>query len=129
MIATAQLPTGGLVVARSADNGRRWRDLVLKPHKGRILSAGDVLLDGRGEAWVAYVDGRVRDGKLVGTRVVARRSRDGGRRFGPATEVLGAARLLRQAPNLAMLGRRPTIVLQSGGLTGRDYDIVATRWR
>jgi len=44
VLATVQLPSGGLLVARSARDGRRWHSQVLEPRKGRYLGSGDVVL-------------------------------------------------------------------------------------
>ena len=129
VVATVQLPTGGLLVARSGEGGRDWTARVLSPPKGHARSAGDVLARPGGEVWVVYVDMRVVKGRIASTRVATRRSSDGGRRFGPPSTVLARARRLRQAPNLAAQGDRPTVLVQSGALSGRPRNILASRWR
>ncbi|CAN5706309.1 hypothetical protein BH23CHL8_BH23CHL8_29710 [soil metagenome] len=129
VVATVQLPSGGLLVARSGQEGSDWNARVLVPPKGHIRSAGDILSRPGGVVWVAYVDMRIVKGKVVSSRVAARRSADGGRTFGSPSTVLARKRRLRQAPNLATQRDRPTVVVQSGALSGSPRNILAIRWR
>jgi hypothetical protein len=128
VVATVQSPDG-IVMARSAADGRRWRDRVLTARSGRNYSAADIVLLPRGRAMITYVDERLRRSRLVRTRVVARWSPDDGRRFTTAREVAESARKLRLAPNIEVLGRRPIVVVQSGPMSGSPRHIVASRLR
>jgi hypothetical protein len=78
---------------------------------------------------ITYVDERLRDSRLVRTRVVTRWSPDDGARFNTAREVASSARKLRLAPNIASRGGRPVVVVQSGPLSGSPRHIVASRLR
>ena len=129
VVATVQSPSGGVVVARSARNGRNWDDRLIKPASGHSLSAADVVLLPNRKALITYVDERIRNRRLVNTRAVSRRSRDDGRSWGDARTVAPRAQLLRMAPNVAANGTTPTIVLQSGQLDGSPRNIFATRLR
>ena len=129
VVATVQSPGGGLIVARSGRNGRRWNDRLIKPPDGRSLSAADVSLLPDKKALITYVDERVRNRRLVSTKVISRRSPDDGRSWQAPQTVAARARLLRMAPNVAANGKRPVIVLQSGQLDGTPRNIFATRLR
>jgi hypothetical protein len=129
VVATVQLPSGRLLVARSRDEGRSWRQTTLAPRRGRALSAGDVLIRDGSQVWVAFVDERIADGRLRETRVRAVRSKDGGRTFGRARTLVGNARQLRQAVNLADTDRGRVAVFQTGGLSGSPRNLVIARWR
>jgi hypothetical protein len=128
VIATVQSPDG-IVVARSGDDGRRWRDRTIKARGGRNLSAADVVLLTRGRALITYVDERLRASRLVRTRVLSRLSRNDGASFRSAQEVAASAAKLRVAPNIAAPGGRAVVVVQSGPLKGSDRYIVASRQR
>jgi hypothetical protein len=127
VIATVQAPDG-IVVSRSTSDGRRWRSRLLKSRPGRSYGAADVVLLPKGRAMITYVDERLRRSKLIRTRVVARWSPDGAR-FTTGREVAASARKLRIAPNIALLGRRPVVVVQSGPMSGSPRHIVASRLR
>jgi hypothetical protein len=129
VVVTVQSPSGGIIVARSAADGYRWRDRVLKARKGRNYSAADLVLLPRGRAMITYVDERLRDSRLVRTRVVTRWSPDDGARFNTAREVAASARKLRLAPNIASRSGRPVVVVQSGPLSGSPRHIVVSRLR
>lgn len=127
VLATAQAPGGGLIVARSSQNGRNWSDSVIKPASGRSLSAGDVVLLPSKNAMITYVDERIRRSKLLSTRVVSRFSRNDGARFLKPKAVTNTAPRLRMAPNIAATGARATIVFQSGPLDASHRNLYATR--
>jgi hypothetical protein len=129
VLATVQAIDGSLILARSGKNGRNWRDQRLKPPKGYIHSAADVLLLPRKKAVIAYVKERLRNDKLVATRLVARRSSDDGISFDKVTPVTREARLLRMAPNLAAHGAKVSLVVQSGQLDGSPRHVYASRLR
>lgn len=129
VVATVQSPSGAVIVARSARNGRNWRDRLIRPAKGHSLSAADVQLLPRNKALITYVDERLRKSRLVSTKVISRRSGDDGRRWKSTKTVASSARRLRMAPNLAANGKRATIVLQSGPLDGSPRNIYASRLR
>lgn len=129
VVATVQLPTGDLLVARSAKSGRAWQERVIKARKGHLLSAGDIVLLPKGRALLTYVDERVRKDRLVSTRVLARPSGSDARRFGSPSSVIGMARRLRMAPNVAATGSHVTIVFQSGDFDGSPRNVYAARRR
>jgi hypothetical protein len=129
VLAAAQLPSGGLLVARSSHAGRRWSERVVRPGAGRSLSAGDVAVRRRGVAWLTYVVERYEGDALASTRVVVRRSGDAGRHFGRARTLAPNAARLRLAPNVAMAEGGPAIVFQAGALDGRPRDLLVTRRR
>ena len=129
VLATVQLPSGRLLVARSRDEGRSWRQTTLGPRRGRSLSAGDIIIRRGSQVWVGYVEERVSDGRLRETRVRARRSTDGGATFGKARTLAGASRALRQAVNLADTDSSRVAVYQSGSLSGQPRNLLVSRWR
>jgi hypothetical protein len=129
VLATVQLPSGRLLVARSRDEGRSWRQTMLSPRRRRSLSAGDVLMrDGR-QLWVGFVEETIAGGRLRATRVRVVRSNDGGATFGRARTLAGTARSLRQAVNLAESGRGRVAVFQAGSLSGQPRNLFTARWR
>jgi hypothetical protein len=125
VVATIQSTTGGIILARSADEGRHWQDRLLKTRKGRNLSAADIVLLPKGRAMVTYVEEQLRRSRLVSTRVVSRWSPDDGGRLNPSRVVAAAARKLRLAPNIAAAGSRPVIVVQSGPISGPRHILVS----
>ncbi len=129
VVATVQSPTGGVITARSARNGRKWTDKLLKAPSGYSYSAADVTLLPKGKALITYVKERIRKDRLVSTRVVSRRSTNDGASYNGPTSVTGDAKLLRMAPNVAANRARATIVVQSGQLDGSPRNIYATRLR
>jgi hypothetical protein len=129
VVATVQATDGSLILARSAKNGRNWRDRVLKSPPGHTLSAADVKLLPRGKAIITYVKERLRGGKLVSTRLVSRRSPDDGASWHQAKAVTADARLLRMAPNVESVRSRVVLVVQSGQLDGKPRNIYASRLR
>jgi hypothetical protein len=129
VLATVQLTDGRLLVARSTDAGRTWRARALPAGDGRSMSSGDVALAPDGVAWLAWVDEAYEDGSLARTRVRARRSSDGGRTWKASETVSRDARRLRQAVNVAVVGGRPVLVFQAGGLGGSPRDLLASRRR
>ena len=129
VVATVQSPNGGVIVSRSGKNGRNWRDRLLKPAKGHSLSAADVMLLPDGKALMTYVNERIRKHRLVSTKVVSRRSPDDGRSWKEPKVVVPGASVLRMAPNIAAIGKRATIVLQSGQLDGSPRNNYAARLR
>ncbi len=129
VVATVQSPTGGLIVARSGKNGRQWSDRLIRPPKGRSLSAADVSLLPSKKALITYVDERVKNRRLISTKVVSRRSFDDGRTWKAPETVAPRAPLLRMAPNVAATGKKPAIVLQSGQMDGSPRNIFVTRPR
>jgi hypothetical protein len=129
VVATVQATNGALIISRSERNGRNWREKVLAPPKGSIFSAADVaILPGR-KAILTYVNERLKNGKLVSTRLVTRRSADDGKSWNRPKPVTQHARLLRMAPNVVANGRRVTVVVQSGQLDGSPRHIFASRLR
>lgn len=129
VLATVQLTSGHLLVARSRDEGARWRQVRLAPRRGRVLSAGDVLVRRGDQVWVAFVEERIRGDRLRTTRVRAVRSRDGGASFGRAVTLAPTARSLRQAVNVADTERGRVAVFQSGDLSGQPRNLLVARWR
>jgi hypothetical protein len=129
VIATVQSPTGAVVVARSARNGRGWRDRLIRSPKGHSYSAADVVLLPRDKALLTFVDETLRKSRLVSTKVISRRSADSGRSWKSTEAVASRARRLRMAPNIAVNGKRATIVLQSGPLDGSPRNLFAARLR
>ena len=129
VIATVQSPSGGVIVARSLQNGRKWRDRLLKPARGHSFSAADVSLLPAGKALITYVDERIKNNKLVSTKVLSRRSPDDGASWKSPKGVAKAARRLRMAPNIDAVGKSPVIVLQSGPLDGFPRNIFVSRLR
>jgi len=129
VIAAVQGTRGEIILARSVHNGRRWRDHVSKPPKGRSYSAADVALGARKSAWISYVNERIRNGKLVSTRVVTRRSSDDGVSYGAPRPVTRDKKLLRQAANITVVEKRPVLVVQSGALDGSPRHIHSSRYR
>jgi hypothetical protein len=129
VVATVQAMDGGLILARSAKNGRNWRDQRLGAPKGFSYSAADVSLLPRQKAVISYVKERIKKDKLVSTKLVSRRSKDDGARYGPAKSATRDAKLLRMAPNLAVSDSRITVVVQSGELDGSPRNIYASRLR
>ena len=79
--------------------------------------------------WMAYVNERIKGGKLVSTRVVTRRSSSDGASFGKPKPVTRDQQLLRQAPNIAVVDRRAALVVQSGALDGSPRHIFSSRYR
>lgn len=128
VVATVQTPDG-IVVARSDDEGRTWRDRRIRARAGRNLSAADVVLLPRGRAMFAYVDERLRRSRLVSTTVLARLSPDDGASLRRARVVAASGRKLRLAPNIVVHGGRALVVVQSGPLSGASRRILATRQR
>ncbi len=129
VVATVQATSGGVIVARSGQNGRKWSDRLIKPAKGHSLSAADVALLPNDNALITYADERIKNRRLVSTEVVSRRSRDDGRSWARPTNVTRRAQLLRMAPNVAANRSKLTIVMQSGQLDGSPRNIFATRLR
>jgi hypothetical protein len=129
LLATIQATNGGIVLARSGDDGRSWRDRVLRPPKGYSFSAADSVLMERGKAMLTYVRERVRRARLLATAVVARSSPDDGASLHRPRTVVREAERLRMAANIAANGRQVAIVLQSGPLTGSPRNVYATRMR
>jgi hypothetical protein len=129
VMATVQSPSGGVIVARSLLNGRKWRDRLLKPARGHSFSAADVTLLPAGKAMMTYVDERIKNNKLVSTKVLSRRTPDDGASWKAPKGVAKAAKRLRMAPNIAANGKSPVIVLQSGPLDGLPRNIFVSRLR
>ncbi len=127
VVATVQSPGGGVIVSRSGKNGRKWQDRLFKPAKGHSLSAADIELLPNKKALITYVDERIKNRRLLTTKVVSRRSPDDGRTWKATQTVAPRARLLRMAPNAAANGTKPVIVLQSGQMDGSPRNIFATR--
>ena len=129
VLATAQTLGGSIVVARSARNGRNWREQLLKPPSGRGFSGADVVLLPRKKAVLVYVNERIRKDRLVSTRLVSRRSKNDGASWQKPKAVTRDAKLLRMAPNVVANESRVTVVVQSGQLDGSPRNIYASRLR
>jgi hypothetical protein len=129
VLATVQSTRGGIVLARSTDDGRGWSDRLLRAPRGHSYSAADVVLMDGGRAMMTYVSERVRRSRLLATAVLSRWSPDGGASLRKPRTVVPEAERLRMAPNIAANGLRPTIVLQSGPLSGSLRNLYATRLR
>lgn len=127
VLASLQLTNGRLLLARSRDSGRSWEGRVLQPRTGRWLGSGDVSLSTDGRAWTVYVDERYAGDELARTRLMARRSRDAGRTWSRAREIVPDRARLRQSPNLALAGGDPVVVFQAGSLSGASRDLYVTR--
>jgi len=78
---------------------------------------------------LAYVKERLRNGKLVSTRLLSRRSADDGASWNQPKAVTKDAKLLRMAPNIVNDENRVTIVVQSGQLDGTPRHVYASRLR
>ena len=129
VIATVQSTNGALIVSRSVKNGRNWREKTLAPPAGHIFSAADVTLLPNRKVMLAYVKERLRNGKLVSTRLLSRRSADDGASWNQPKAVTKDAKLLRMAPNIVNDDNRVTIVVQSGQLDGTPRHVFASRLR
>jgi hypothetical protein len=129
VVATVQSPTGGVIVARSAKNGRNWRDRLLRAPKGHSFSAADVTLLPEKKALITYVDERIRKSRLVRTQVVSRRSPDAGGSWKSPKTLTSAAERLRMASNIAANGKNVAVVIQSGPLDGSPRNIYVSRLR
>jgi hypothetical protein len=129
VVATVQGTKGQIIFARSGYNGRKWRDHVSKPPRGRSYSAADVALGANKSAWLSYVNERIRNGKLVSTRVITRRSNDDGASYGAPKPVTRDHKALRQAANITVVEKRPVLVVQSGALDGSPRHIYSSRYR
>jgi hypothetical protein len=129
VVATVQSPSGGVIVARSARNGRNWRDRLLGAPKRHSFSAADIVLLPDQQAMLTYVDERLRRSRLVGTKVVARRSVNDGNGWRSPNIVVPAARQLRMAPNVEANASRLAIVLQMGPLDGSPRNLFVSRLR
>ena len=128
LLATVQSPTGGLVLARSDDEGRDWRDRLLRAPRGHNLSAADVIVADGGRATIAYVRERLRRSRLVATAVVSRYLADGLDPRRPKI-IASEGRKMRMAANIAGTTRRLTVVYQSGTLSGGSRDLYSSRLR
>ena len=129
VMASLQSTDGGVILSRSADDGASWDDRLLKAPKGYSFSAADlVLMDGR-KAMVTYVKERVRRSRLMATEVVSRWSPDDGISLRRARSVAPEAERLRMAPNVASIGKKVAIVLQSGPMSGVTRNLYVTRLR
>ncbi len=129
VLATVQSTTGGIILARSGDEGDGWRSRLLKAPTGSSFSAADsTLLDG-GRAMITYVKERVRRSRLLGTAVLSRWSPDDGATLRRPKTVVPDAAQLRMAPNIASVGRSIAIVVQSGPLSGVPRNVFVTRLR
>jgi len=129
VIAAVQGTDGAVIFARSGYNGRKWRDHTLAPPKGRSYSAADVTLGPKRRAWIAYVNERIKDGRLLSTRVITRRSVSDGASYGGPKPVTLDRKALRQAPNIVVAGKRAVLVVQSGALDGSPRRIYSSRYR
>jgi hypothetical protein len=129
VLATVQSPSGGLVVARSDKNGRKWTDQLLKPPEGHGYSAADVTLLPDKKAIITYVDEVIRNDLLTRTRVAVRRSPNDGGKWSKPRPVTSMEKKLRMAPNIAANGKKISIVFQSGQFDGSPRNIFATRLR
>ena len=129
VLATVQSPSGGLVVARSDKNGRKWTDQVLKPPERHGYSAADVTLLPDKKAIITYVDEVIRNDLLTRTRVAVRRSPNDGVKWSKPRPVTSMEKKLRMAPNIAANGKKISIVFQSGQFDGSPRNIFATRLR
>ncbi len=129
VMASLQSTDGGVILSRSADDGASWDDRLLKAPKGYSFSAADVvLMDGR-KAMITYVKERVRRARLLATEVVSRWSPDDGVSLRRARSVAPEAERLRMAPNIASIGKKVVIVLQSGPMSGATRNLYVTRLR
>lgn|GEM_PF-2776993 len=129
VVATVQSPTGGIITARSIRNGRKWDDKLRKAQDGFSFSAADITLLPEGRALMTYVKERIRNDRLISTKVVSRRSPDNGASFKAPKAVTADDKLLRMAPNIANNGKKATIVVQSGQLDGSPRNVFASRLR
>ncbi|MFV2062298.1 MAG: sialidase family protein [Chloroflexota bacterium] len=127
VVATVQSPSGGLIVARSGQNGRNWSDRIIKPRQGYSLSAGDIVLLPRKKAMITYVVERIRRAKLLRTRVVSRMSRNDGVKYRAAKRVTTSSKRLRMAPNIAAARSRLVILFQRGPLDASRRNLFTTR--
>jgi hypothetical protein len=125
--ATVQSPSGALIVASSSENGRKWQDRLIKPQKGHSFSAADIVLLPGGKAEIAYVDERLKNARLISTRLLSRRSPNDGRSFKPAKVIMPSAKRLRMAPNLAANASKPTVVYQSGAMDHTPRNLYSAR--
>lgn len=127
VLASVQLTGGRLLVARSRDAGRTWREHILRPADGRSLGSGDLVMATKRRAWLAYVDERYAGGDLASTRVMVRRSLDGGVGWEQAEVAAPDRRQLRQAANVVSGGTGPVVAFQSGALDGWPRDVLVAR--
>jgi hypothetical protein len=129
VVATVQSISGSIIVSRSEHNGRKWREKVFAPPAGHIFSAADVTLLPKRRVVLAYVKERLRNGKLVSTRLITRRSPNDGASWNRPKPVTDEAKRLRMAPNVVNSKSRVTLLLQSGDLDGKPRHIFASRLR
>lgn len=129
VIATLQSTNGSIIVSRSEQNGRNWREKVFAPPAGHIFSAADVTLLPKKRVMLAYVKERLKKGRLHSTRLITRRSPDDGARWNPPKPVTDEARRLRMAPNVVNDRSRVMVLVQSGDLDGKPRHIFASRLR
>jgi hypothetical protein len=129
VIATVQSPKGSLIVARSASNGRTWKDRVLKAPDGHNFSAADVALLPDKRAIITYVNERLKNDRLVGTKVISRFAPATGRKFKAPKVVVGKANRLRMAPNVVVDSKKASVVFQAGALDGSPRSLYASRLR
>lgn len=129
VLATVQSTTGGIILARSVDDGDGWRSRLFKAPAGFSFSAADSALLDRGRAMITYVKERVRSSRLLGTAVLSRWSPDDGATLRRPKTVVPDAAQLRMAPNIASVGRSTAIVVQSGPLSGAPRNVFVTRLR
>lgn len=123
-----QRPDGSVVVVRSANRGRTFSEQLLTPSRDRALGAADVLLPGGSTAWLVYADVAYQGNEVKASRIRFKSSKDGGRTWTKADDVIGFAPRLREATNIAAgRGGRPVIVVNTGKTDGTTADIVAIR--
>ena len=127
LLVTLQRPDGSLLLARSTDSGKTFRQQIFKASGKRELGAADVaLLDG-GKAWLVVPDLAYQGDTVASSRLRFRVSTDSGRTWQPGTTIVTETDKLRQAPNVAAWHGKPVVVFQSGPVSGSRSDIWSMR--
>lgn len=129
LLITLQRPDGAIVVVRSTDTGRTFRETVMKPTGDQALGAADILLPFGSTAWLVYADVAYRGNAIASSRVRIKTSTNGGRTWSTASNVVDSAAKLRQAVNVAAAAGKPVVVFSTGKTDGSSADIVAVHPR
>jgi hypothetical protein len=129
LLVSLQRPDGSLVLARSTDSGRTFRQQMFKAPAKRELGAADVALIEGGRAWLVYPDLAYHGVKVASSRLRFRMSDDSGRTWQPGTTIVSDATRLRQAPNLGAWHGKPVVLFGSGPVDGSFSDIWSLRAR
>jgi hypothetical protein len=129
VLVSVQRADGSLVLSRSRDGGRRFRDTLLRPPAHRYFGAGDVAFTASGRAWLIAPEIVANGARPSWSRVVFRQSSDGGATWSGPQVAVPREKQLRQAPNIAPWSGTPVVVYQSSATDGSGAGIWVTRRR